>query len=282
MKDTLLAALLVSALFNTASVTANTKDCSTQDLSQGGLLLAQVPENAAVLYQGKPVEITDEGLFVIGFGRDAAAEQSYRIRHAGGEEVDCPLSVESQSYNIQHIKGVASKYVSPPESTLQRIRNDNLQVRQAREIMTDEALFLQGMIMPMKGPVTGVYGSQRVFNGEPRRPHFGLDIAGPVGTPVVAPVAGTITVAEPDMYFSGGTLVIDHGFGINSAMLHLHKLHVKVGDKVKQGQVIAEAGATGRVTGPHLDWRVNWFQVRLDPEEVMKVLSSPIPAAAKK
>ena len=175
-------------------------------LSQGGLLLAHAPDGARIFYREKELAVTDEGMFVIGFGRDARAEQSYRIRYSSGDETSCPVTVKSQQYRVQRINGVAKKYVTPPEKTLQRIRQDNQHVRQARNIMTDDALFLKGMMMPAKGPISGVYGSQRIFNGEPRRPHFGLDIAGPVGTPVLAPATGTITLAEPDMYFSGGTV----------------------------------------------------------------------------
>ncbi|WP_461536843.1 M23 family metallopeptidase [Spongorhabdus nitratireducens] len=282
MKKFIKGCLMLALSFHMTPTFASKSDCSPQALSQGGLLLAHAPEGAEILYQQKPVAVTDEGLFVIGFGRDAGSEQSYQIKHADGKVTQCDLTVKPQDYDIQRINGIAKKYVSPAERVLQRIREDNRSVRQAREVMTDDALFLQGMIMPAKGPITGVYGSQRVFNDKPRRPHFGLDIAGPVGTPIMAPADGYITLAEPDMYFSGGTLVIDHGFGLSSSMLHLSKLLVKAGDEVKKGQVIAEMGATGRVTGPHLDWRINWFQVRLDPQQVMKALASPLPAAAKR
>ena len=118
----------------------------------------------------------------------------------------------------------------------------------------------------MTGPISGVYGSQRILNGKPRRPHFGVDVARPTGTPIVAPADGVITLAEPAMFFSGGTLIIDHGHRLSSSMLHLHKILVKEGDQVKQGQVIAEIGATGRVTGAHLDWRMNLRGHRIDPQ----------------
>jgi murein DD-endopeptidase MepM/ murein hydrolase activator NlpD len=127
----------------------------------------------------------------------------------------------------------------------------------------------------VQGPITGVYGSQRILNGKPRRPHFGIDVAAPVGTPVYAPAPGIVTLAVPDMYFSGGTLIIDHGHKLSSSFLHLHKMHVAVGDRVEQGDLIAEVGATGRVTGAHLDWRINLRRNRIDPE----LLVPPMPSA---
>ena len=137
-------------------------------------------------------------------------------------------------------------------------------------------IFLAGFIWPLQGPITGVYGSQRILNGEPRRPHFGVDVAAPTGTPVVAPADAIVTLVHPDMYFSGGTLIMDHGHGLSSTFIHLHKVLVEEGQVVKQGDVVAEVGATGRVTGPHLDWRMNLFTVRIDPE----LLVPPMPQAA--
>ena len=119
---------------------------------------------------------------------------------------------------------------------------------------------------PTEGIITGVYGSRRFYNGKAGRPHYGIDIAAPQGSHVVAPASGTITLVHDNMYFSGGTIIMDHGHGISSTFIHLHKSHVKVGDKVEQGQLLAEIGSTGRSTGPHLDWRMNWFDQRLDPQ----------------
>jgi murein DD-endopeptidase MepM/ murein hydrolase activator NlpD len=155
--------------------------------------------------------------------------------------------------------------VSPDQKALERIRRENRQIAQVRAGYTESDAFRAGFILPAEGPISGVYGSQRILNGEPRRPHFGLDIAAPTGTAVIAPAAGTVALAEPDLYFTGGTLMIDHGRGITSVFSHLSALTVSEGDFVAQGEKIGEIGATGRATGPHLDWRVNWFEVRLDP-----------------
>ena len=169
-----------------------------------------------------------------------------------------------------NIEGVDDKYVRELSAELKkRTQAEAGQVWRARQTLRASSEYAKGFIWPAEGPVTGVYGSQRVFNGVPKRPHYGLDIAGPVGTPVVAPASGEVTLVNEDMYYSGGTLVIDHGQGVSSTFIHLSKIHVKSGESIAQGQLIAEMGATGRVTGPHLDWRINWFNQRLDPALVL-------------
>ena len=155
--------------------------------------------------------------------------------------------------------------VTPPDSVLARIKDDNWRVAKARKTSSERADFAARFIWPAEGPITGVYGSQRVFNGVPKRPHYGVDVGAPTGTQVIAPAGGKVTLAHPDLYYSGGTIIIDHGLGVNSTFLHLSKLTVEPGEMVKQGQKIGEIGATGRATGPHLDWRINWFSERLDP-----------------
>lgn len=167
------------------------------------------------------------------------------------------------------MKGVDQKHVTPPPELTERIAREAELVAKVRHRDDPRTDFLQDFIWPLSGPITGVYGSRRVYNGTPRAPHYGLDIAGPTGAKVVAPAAGLVTLAEDDLFFSGGTLIVDHGHGLSSTFIHLSKILVKPGDRVAQGQAIAEVGATGRVTGPHLDWRMNWFDVRLDPALLM-------------
>ncbi|WP_228550751.1 M23 family metallopeptidase [Endozoicomonas sp. OPT23] len=234
-------------------------------LIQGGFHIGKVQPHEDIIYKGQSVRVDETGRFIIGFGRDASLKQSYIVRSGLGQQRQVDLKLEKRDYKVQRIKGVARKYVTPPERVLKRIRNDNRQVKEARKYDTEYGFFFKGFLRPAEGPVSGVYGSQRYFNGKPRRPHFGLDIAGPVGAGILAPAAGVVRLAESDMYYSGGTLIIDHGAGISSSFLHLSKLNVKAGQKVKRGEVVAEMGATGRVTGPHLDWRINWFDVRMDP-----------------
>jgi len=231
----------------------------------GALMFGSTAPGAEVEVLGHTQQAGADGSFVFGLGRDAKGEIEITAT-LGDKQLTQAYSVKSREYNIQRIEGVASKYVSPPESVLERIRDEARRVREARKLNTQAEFFRDTFIWPAEGPITGVYGSQRFYNGVPKRPHYGLDIAGPTGTPVYAPVAGQVSFADTDLYYSGGTLIIDHGRGVSSTFIHLSELLVEKGDRVKQGQLIAKIGATGRVTGPHLDWRVNWFDYRLDPQ----------------
>ncbi|TVP59618.1 MAG: M23 family metallopeptidase, partial [Halomonadaceae bacterium] len=179
-------------------------------------------------------------------------------------------------------EGVPQSTVTPSESFYKRIRDEASKVRRAREVDSDREAFLGNYIWPVEGRISGVYGSQRYYNGEPRQPHYGVDVAAPEGTPVKAPADGLVTLAAPDLYFSGGTLLIDHGYGISSTMMHLSKLLVEEGTEVRQGDVVAEVGMTGRATGPHLDWRMNWFGERLDPVTVAPPLKDGYTPGAKR
>lgn len=236
------------------------------DLTQGSLLRGKLPVNSLVKLNDSIIKVSANGDFVFGFGRDAKLSQQLSWKLPDSEIWQTHvITLLKRQYNEEKIEGVAQKYVSPPTAVLARIRQDNRAIANARAYDSDFLFFMQDFILPAQGRISGVYGSRRVFNGEPKRPHFGLDIANKTGTPVVSPVSGIIRLAHSDMYYSGGTLIIDHGYGVSSTFIHLSKLHVKEGDEVNQGELIAEIGATGRVTGPHLDWRINWFKERLDP-----------------
>lgn len=246
-------------------------------LIQGGLVQGRVAPGARVSQDGQAVRVSTQGEFLLGFGRDAPPSSQLRVELPDGQVVEERLQVAAREYRIQRIDGLPQGKVTPRSSEdLARIRRDAVAVNKARARDDDRQDFRGGFVWPLLGPISGVYGSQRVLNGEPRRPHFGVDIAAPVGTPVRAPAAGIVTLAEPDMFFSGGTLMIDHGHKLSSSFLHLHKLHVAVGQRVEQGDLIAEVGATGRVTGPHLDWRMSLRDHRIDPE----LLVPPMPATA--
>ena len=140
----------------------------------------------------------------------------------------------------------------------------------ARERDDARTDFAQPFAWPVEGRVSGRFGNQRVYNGTPGSAHSGMDIAAPNGTPVLAPAAGVVTLAAPDFYLTGGTLLLDHGHGISSNFLHLSRIDVQVGDRIEQGQVIGAVGATGRATGPHLHWGMNWFDTRIDPLLVLE------------
>jgi len=174
-------------------------------------------------------------------------------------------TLEKQDYRIQRVNGVPQRTVTPSEEHLARIRREAALVKEARKTELPERFFTQTFIWPTKGPITGVFGSQRVYNGVPGRPHFGVDVGVPTGTPVMSPANGTVTLAEDDLFYSGGTVIIDHGMGVSSTVMHMSKVHATVGQVVLQGDIVGEVGATGRATGPHLDWRMNWRSTRIDP-----------------
>lgn len=233
---------------------------------QGGLMIGHVSPGARVYFEGAEIRVSNEGVFVIGFGRDAPATANLKIAFADGSAVDETLNIEKRRYQLQRIDGLPERKVTPKPSDLERIRRDAALVRAARGRDDPRTDFLGGFGWPAKGPISGVYGSQRILNGEPRRPHYGVDIAAPAGASVRAPASGVVTLAHPAMFFSGGTLILDHGHGLSSSFLHLSEILVSEGQRVQRGDLIGRVGATGRVTGAHLDWRMNWFDTRIDPE----------------
>jgi murein DD-endopeptidase MepM/ murein hydrolase activator NlpD len=242
------------------------------EYTQGSLLRGKLAPNSEVTLNNKAVKVSPNGEFAFGFGRDAALKQELRWKNADSSQWETQIiNLSKREYKLDKIEGVAQKYVSPPQSVLDRIRQDNREIGKARAYDSAFLHFTQDFILPAQGRISGVYGSQRIFNGQPKRPHYGLDIANITGTPVVAPASGTIRLAHKDMYYSGGTIILDHGHGVSSTFIHLSKLHVKDGQEVIQGQLIAEIGATGRVTGPQLDWRINWFKERLDPAVLVEL-----------
>lgn len=233
---------------------------------QGAMVTGKAAPNEEVRYNGQALLQSPNGDFVFGLGRDAPAVVELQVKLANGTQKTLSFDVAQRQYATQKIEGVASKHVTPPKAVSARISREAQAVRKARTANDNRSDFLSTFIWPAKGPLTGVYGSQRIYNGVPKRPHYGVDIAGPKGAEVIAPAAGIVTFADDDLYYSGGTLIVDHGHGISSTFIHLSKIEVAVGATVKQGDLIARIGAGGRATGPHLDWRMNWFKARLDPQ----------------
>lgn len=236
---------------------------------QGGLVRGLAEPGARAFLNDQELRVSADGRFVFGFGRDDTAPVALRVRFADGQEETRALDIARRTYDVQRINGLPPRQVTPRAEDLARIKKDNGEIGAARANDFAETWFAQDFIWPAQGPISGVYGSQRVLNGEPRRPHFGVDIAGPVGTPVVAPAGGRVTLAATDHYYTGGTIILDHGHGVSSAFLHMNTVTVEVGDVVAQGAPLGTIGATGRVTGAHLDWRINWFNVRIDPQTVV-------------
>ena len=236
--------------------------------TQGALLRGQAPAGAKVTLNGETVQTNKDGKFVVGFEREAPLQQTLVVKLDNGQKWQRDITLEKREYNIQRIDGLEQKMVSPPAEVTARIKQDNINVANARSGNTDlDALFTR-FEWPAKGVISGVYGSQRILNGVPKWPHYGLDIANETGTPVYAPVDGVVTMVD-DLYYSGNTLILDHGMCVFSTFLHMDTITVEVGETVKQGEQIGTIGSTGRSTGPHLDWRINLGNTRLDPQTII-------------
>ena len=236
---------------------------------QGGLIFGQAEPGSSVWLDGEGISISEDGLFVIGFGRDESGTHNLQVISPNGDEFQKSLPVQERHYAIERVDGLPPSTVTPDPAATARIQEDARMVATARHHRDKQAYYATGFSWPAKGRISGVYGSQRVLNGEPRRPHFGLDIAAPAGTDVYAPADGLITMTHPDMYFSGGTIILDHGQGLSSTFLHLSRILVEAGVFVKQGELIGRIGSTGRASGPHLDWRMNWLDKRVDPQPLL-------------
>lgn len=268
-------AATLGALLVLASIPTRADDVTfAGHFTQGGLVQGRVPPGTKVSLDGRELRVGPDGVFLIGFGREAQ-RATLALTYADGRGETRALTIEKRHWLIQRVDGLPQQTVTPNEEELERIRVEAAQAREARKIDSAEALFRTGFIWPATGAISGVYGSQRVLNGEPRAPHFGVDIAAQPGAPVVATADGTVTLAHDNMLLSGKTLIVDHGYGLSSVYYHLSEIAVAPGTRVRQGQLIGRVGATGRASGPHLHWGMNLFDVRLDPA----LLVPPMPHA---
>jgi len=247
----------------------------TGEAIQGGLIFGQAEAGSDVSLDGTEIHISANGNFVIGFNRDESGSRELQVTSPAGEVFHKRLTVQAREYAIERVDGLPPATVTPDPAATARIREDARMVATARQHRYNQAYYATGFTWPAKGRISGVYGSQRVLNGEPRRPHYGLDIAAPEGTEVYAPAPGVITLTHPDMYFSGGTIILDHGQGLSSTFLHLSKILVEAGAFVEQGDLIALIGSTGRASGPHLDWRMNWLDRRVNPQPLVPPTNDP-------
>ncbi len=234
---------------------------------QGSFILGKAEPGSEVFIDKKKVKVTSDGYFAFGLGRDRNNDVVITIN-----KKKIIKKVFKREYKIQRIDGLEEKKVTPPEEVYERIKRENKWIGEARSINSDLAFFKNNFINPLeKAIVTGVYGSQRILNGKPKWPHYGIDFAAEEGTEIKAMLDGVVTLAEPDLFYTGGTLIFDHGHGISTLYMHMKTLMVKEGQKVKQGDIIGTVGSTGRSTGAHLDVRLNWFQTRLDPATVLDI-----------
>ncbi len=232
---------------------------------QGSFIIGQTLPGTKIWIDKKKIKITKDGYFAFGIGRDRKYDITITLKKDGSTK-KIVKKIIKRKYQIQRIDGLSEKKVTPPEEVYERIKNENKLIAKARSVNSDLIYFKKSFIKPLDNAIiTGVYGSQRILNGKPKWPHYGLDYAAKEGTKIKAMLDGVVTLAEEDLFYTGGTLIFDHGHGVSTLYMHLEKLMVKKGQKVKQGDVIGTVGSTGRATGAHLDVRLNWFNTRLDP-----------------
>jgi len=236
---------------------------------QGHFIVGMTDPSSKIIIDKKNVKVSKDGYFVFGIDRDRKFDVTI-IKILGEKKEKIIKKVLKRKYNIQRIDGLEESKVTPPESVYKRIKDENNKIGEARSINSDLPFFKDQFIMPVKGIISGVYGSQRILNGKPKWPHYGIDIAAKQGTLIKSSGSGVVTMAEEDLYYTGGTIIMDHGHGISTIYSHLETVLVSIGDQINKGDVIGTVGSTGRSTGPHLDFRVNWFQTRLDPMSVLQ------------
>jgi murein DD-endopeptidase MepM/ murein hydrolase activator NlpD len=242
--------------------------------TQGGLVFGRTIAESRVTLDGEPVRVRADGRFLLGFGRDHPPRAMLSVTHATGAEERRELAIAQRTYDIQRIDGLPQEKVEPDAAALRRIQAEQQRINAARARDTDLPHAFESFEWPALGPISGVYGSQRILNGQPRRPHFGVDVAAPVGTPLKAPAGGIVSLADADLFFTGGTVMIDHGHGLCSIFAHMQEVQVREGDRLAKGDATGTLGGTGRVTGPHLHWGMYLFNTPLDPQ----LLVPPMPA----
>ena len=236
------------------------------NMTQGGLVIGKAEAGARVTIDGTAIRVSEAGAFLIGFGRDAKPVVRLRVDHPDGTRTVKALNVAPRTYQVQRIDGLPSRQVTPtkPED-LKRIREDNARIAAVRKLDSGRSDFASGFQWPATGPISGVFGSRRILNGKPRNPHNGIDIAAPRGSTVTAAADGTVVLVHPDMFFTGKTVMIDHGHGLSSVYVHMDEILVSQGQRVTKGTPIGIVGKTGRTTGPHLHWGGSLFETHLDP-----------------
>ncbi|HMM25661.1 MAG TPA: M23 family metallopeptidase [Pseudoxanthomonas mexicana] len=237
---------------------------------QGALVFGKVPPGSQVRYRERLLRATGYGTVAFGVGRDETGPLKVDVTLPSGRVEPVSIAVTPRDWPVEHVNGVPPKTVNPPPEIAARIQREQALVTAARERDDERTDFALPFQWPVQGRISGRFGNARVYNGQPGAGHSGMDIAAPDGTPVKAPAGGVVTFASPDLYLTGGTVLLDHGHGVSSNFLHLSRIDVKVGDRIEPGQVIGAVGATGRATGPHLHWGMNWFDTRIDPLLVLE------------
>ncbi len=247
-----------------------------ETFTQGALVIGAVEPGATIMLDGKSLRVDPAtGRFVFGVDRDRKEAFALVVTYRDGRRETRSLPVQLRDYDIERIDGLPPRKVSPSTNDLDRILREARLISAARAGDSENVFFEAGFAWPVTGRISGRYGNQRILNGKPRRAHLGIDIAAPRGTPVLASAPGMVVLAEPDLFYTGGTVVLDHGHGLTTIYSHLERVDAQLGQEIVTGVQVGTVGSTGRSTGPHLDWRINWFDVRLDPE----LIAGPMPTA---
>ncbi|MDC6482218.1 M23 family metallopeptidase [Pelagibacteraceae bacterium] len=241
------------------------------DFFQGNLIVGKTEPGSKIYIDNKEIKVSNQGFFAFGLNKNRKNDVLIK-EFKNGTTKNILKKVYKKKYKIQRINGLPSKQVTPPKEVYERIKNDNKLIVKARATDSDLTYFNNKFVVPIENSIiTGVYGSQRILNGIPKSPHYGLDFAAKEGTKIKAMLDGVVTLSENDLYYTGGTVIFDHGHGVSTLYMHMKDIYVKKGQKLKQGQAIGTVGKTGRSTGPHLDIRLNWFGVKLDPASVLNL-----------
>ena len=240
---------------------------------QGGILVGKAPGATEVIFNQNHIPVKADGTFLLALGRDEAAHANLIVSN-GTDARRYDFEVAPYAWDIQNIKGIPPRKVTPSDSDLRDIEFEQKVVRTAQQTQSNNAYWKEGFIMPIEGRVSGNFGGQRIMNGVKKNPHAGMDIAAKAGSEVKAPAAGIVTLAQPNLFYSGNVLIVDHGYGLHTIYAHLQKMNVKRGDTVKQGDIIGLVGQTGRATGPHLHWGASANGVKFNPPSLLNINKS--------
>ncbi|MBP7625367.1 MAG: M23 family metallopeptidase [Xanthomonadales bacterium] len=263
---TLLIAVLAAVPTIAAAIPRTELPAST---TPGALVIGRTEPGSIVTFSGRTLRVADDGNFLFGLGRDVSGQARIDVRYRDGTAQTLSIPIQPREFAIERVNGLPESTVNPDPKLAERIAREQAQVTKARERDDARQDYRFGFTWPNTGRISGVYGSQRILNGTPKNPHYGVDIAVGTGTPIHAPAGGVVSFVAKDLYLTGGTVVIDHGHGLSSVFVHMSRIDVKPEQRIEQGAVIGAVGATGRATGPHLHWGMNWFDTRLDPQLVV-------------
>jgi len=239
------------------------------EITQGALIIGKEQPDKSIYINKQKIKLSKNGIFVFGINYNQTGNVVIESVDKNNQITSKTYKIKKRQYKIQKIDGLHEKMVTPDQESLEIIKKENDLIKNAQLINSDFEFFLSGFSKPIDGVISGVYGSQRILNGKPRSPHLGIDFAAPKGTEVKSPADGYVTLAEKGFYFTGGSIILDHGHGVSTIYAHLDEILVRKDELIKKGQVIGKVGSTGRATGPHLHFGVNWFDAKIDPELIL-------------